>query len=463
MKSVNLSNVFHGMPVVLSEGFGEMAHKVAIPVGSGRERLTAQQDDVEREYNFHLIEGDELKPWTTTYLASLHLPFVHPTAIDETAKRAIQKAMPSTILGWNGKRWNWGSDPEIFVVDESGNVIPAPEFLHGKDESVPLNSACNCAECRKGGRPKIFWDGFQAELTTRGNLHCLQLLGDDIQSGLKSILRAAQTKFPKARLSIKTVVPVSEAHLMTYPEAFVTFGCSPSMNAYEQHGEYIENPRLLPIRFAGGHIHMGFRGLVGEHFIDPVEVVKTLDATIGVASVAMFAGLEDCRIRRRFYGLAGEYRLPAHGLEYRTLSNAWLCHPAIYMMTFELARVGAALGVAGGRVLLDADEELVRTIINRGDVELARKYITRNETMFLALWRNAFQNYFNGGPFGEVNTRLGNQLVSLCMKATLEGATSLIAEPENLGRNWKLNGTWNTTFTGHNLYELAPAMAKAKI
>jgi len=458
VKSIGVNNAWSGMPVVLSESFGDMAHKLAIPVGPGRV-TNIDFDRALQEYKFHIVDGEKLTEWTSPSFDTAHLPFVHPTPINEVAKRAIHKALPSTILGWNGKRWHWGSDPEIFVVDKDGAIIPAPEFLTSKDD--PKSSNCGCGD-PKCDRPRIFWDGFQCELTTRPNHYCLQLLGDDIQSGLRAIYQAARKKFPDARLSIKSVVPVPESYLMSYPEAFVTFGCSPSQNAYGQAGEYIEDPRMLPIRFAGGHIHMGFRGMAGADLIDPVEVVKTMDATLGVASVGMFAGIEDCYARRRFYGLAGEYRLPKHGLEYRVLSNAWLCHPAIYMMVFELARVGAALGAAGGRILLDADEELVRTIINRGDVEMARKYVARNETMFISLWKNAFKGYFHPG-LDMANVTLGNQIVSLCMKAIMEGATSLIDDPSNLERNWKLNGQWHNTFTGHNLFELAPRMTRGKI
>jgi len=57
-------------------------------------------------------------------------------------------------------------------------------------------------------------------------------------------------------------------------------------------------------------------------------------------------------VRREYYGLAGEYRLPPHGLEYRSLSCAWIFHPKAAATILDLARrvvVYATSGENDGR------------------------------------------------------------------------------------------------------------------
>src|ERR1019366_5440055 len=77
-----------------------------------------------------------------------------------------------------------------------------------------------------------------------------------------------------------------------------------------------------------------------------INMVKAMDAIAGVACVALFAKYDN-PIRRQYYGLPGEYRLPKHGLEYRALSNAWLIHPLIMNLVIDFARKAAIMGKEG--------------------------------------------------------------------------------------------------------------------
>jgi hypothetical protein len=61
-----------------------------------------------------------------------------------------------------------GSDPELFVVDGQGEMIPAFKFLPSAAEA-------------KATHKKLFWDGFQAEMIPcNSGEFCLNLLMDDI-------------------------------------------------------------------------------------------------------------------------------------------------------------------------------------------------------------------------------------------------------------------------------------------
>lgn len=315
-----------------------------------------------------------------------------------------------------------GCDPEIFVTHGDGSLFPAFEFLPPKPsapkESIPL-----------------FWDGYQAEFCPRA-FNCLAWLMDDVRTGLMNTLFEARKKDPTAKLSLKSVFPLSPEELATREEKYINLGCSPSKNAYGERPLSID-PRTLPWRMAGGHIHFGLPTESGYTKRDyPLtsagrvsrlpEVVKFLDATLGVISVSLFQGLED-PLRRNFYGRPGEYRMPPHGLEYRVLSNAWLTHPAIAHLTYELGRAFIRMAHLSP-IYRDAwkyDEDEVRSIILDLDVKGAQKVMERNSAV-LEGFRGTLEH-------------------TVTLKKTLyEGAISIVRDPQDIEKNWELNGHWQT-------------------
>lgn len=168
----------------------------------------------------------------------------------------------------------------------------------------------------------------------------------------------------------------------TKPEHSV-LGCDPSFNLYGMGGDIPADGTSLPYRFAGGHIHIGHSSLRDKDFA--VKVVYNLDRVLGVWGVGA-AQKYDQKVRRKYYGLAGEFRLPDHGLEYRTLSNFWLRTPPLFYVTFEIARMVFQATRLG---LLDfwvADQMDVIQAINEYDVSVARKILLRNEKLFCKLF-----------------------------------------------------------------------------
>lgn len=298
-----------------------------------------------------------------------------------------------------------GTDPEIFVTTKNG-VLPAWKFLPDKKSPVMT---------RMGN--SIYWDGFQAEFTTRG-ASCLAYLLDDIQDGLKTTLLAARKVDPDATLSHNSVLEVDPAILESAEDKHVEFGCMPSMNAYGLTGNALPG-RHVPIRFAGGHVHLGIKP-------DPApynypEIVRAMDSVLGVLSVSMF-GAWDHPARREYYGQAGEYRLPKHGVEYRTLSNAWMIHPAFANVVFEIARLSFDYGASGVDVL-GGQDEVVR-IIQESDVEGARAFITDHESTYKALIAKA-EAFTYSNP----------------LPAILMGCDKWI-KTTDIEENWALNGYW---------------------
>lgn len=306
-----------------------------------------------------------------------------------------------------------GSDPEIFAETGAGELLPAFAFLPGKDKKLPTPNG-------GGGWANMYWDGFQAEFGVNSG-SCLDGLRDQIYAGLRGVFIEARKFDPKATLSAKSVVNIPDEVLQGAKEEHVAFGCTPSLNVYGMTGRQADG-REVAYRPAGGHIHFGFRDNSDSKRME--RCVKAMDAILGVACVALYAKFEDPR-RRIMYGLAGEYRLPKHGLEYRVLSNAWLMHPTLYYLTFDLARKAFVVGDKQFLHLWKATEEETIACINGQNAEAARKILKRNKDMFCKILNSIYD--FN------------DKSIEALFNVFIEGCESIIDNPEDIVGNWDLN------------------------
>lgn len=160
-------------------------------------------------------------------------------------------------------------------------------------------------------------------------------------------------------------------------------------------------------------------------------MVKALDAILGVACVSLFDGYDNPQ-RRQYYGIPGEYRLPAHGLEYRPLSNGWLMHPMITYLVFDLGRKALLLGKKGlFPKMWKGDEQEVIDCMTSSDATKARELMDRNKKLMLNLLIAAY-------PWMQGTEQAPEVLYDLLYK----GIASRISEPTNITRNWNLVGGW---------------------
>jgi hypothetical protein len=320
-----------------------------------------------------------------------------------------------------------GADPEVFVVSakEPDQILPAWTFLGSKDNPTSYASADNFY---KG---TCYWDGFQAEFTTQPSIFCVQQFTEAVRYGLQKVWKSADKKYgDKAKLSLKSVLPVLPETLESEKTEHVAFGCSPSYNAYGLKGN-ARDGRDVPWRFAGGHIHLGLSEYVKNGSGQKLEqgdyegIVRSLDRMLGLACVSMFGAYDDPR-RREYYGLPGEYRLPPHGLEYRVLSNAWLAHPLILNMVYDLTRCVVGLELEGFGDLWPVKTEEAVEIIQKHDVARARELLTKHKAEFTSILGLAGGSYMGDG-------------LELAWKVWSEGMESAVAKPENLVSNWSLD------------------------
>lgn len=258
-----------------------------------------------------------------------------------------------------------GSDPEIFVENRNGDMIPAFEFLPAKEEAVKTEEG-----------ESVYYDGFQAEFSVKPSKDIKEVM-TSIKYGLVKLLERARAKDKKAKLCTRNVVEVDMDYMASLPYHLTEFGCMPSFNIYDISGKKEEGCKV-PYRFAGGHIHFG----LGDHSPELVNrVMRALDAIVGVAGVSLFENF-DWNVRREYYGLGGEFRLPVYpngalGLEYRTLSNAWIINRELAHDMFDLARKIVGYAASGKEVSVDTGE-VIETILVC-DADKARKILERNK------------------------------------------------------------------------------------
>jgi hypothetical protein len=315
--------------------------------------------------------------------------------------------MPPKLIQRN---LTYGCDPEMFVIERTRSamgaacdkVIPAWTFLGNKHASNP------------------YWDGFQAAWSYDTGFDTIP----DLIAGLKVMLAAlalrARAHNPQATLTIYDSVSLGANDLADAPPECLELGCKPSMNAYGTDAIKVKDPATFPWRFAGGHMHFGFKKRP-----DTVKVVHILDEILGLWSVGAATNLFTNTRRRKYYGLAGEYRTPRYGknswgIEYRTLSNFWLCDPRIAKAALEVATL--AINLAHSKMLKfwRRGFDSTATWINKNRVEEARDVLLN----------------VNGPFFAELLAE--TSCPNLITNVARHGIETVIGDPDDVIGNWGL-------------------------
>lgn len=344
---------------------------------------------------------------------------------------------------WEGMGgFTLGTDPEIFIKD-GNNLLPAYEFLPDKKTPVRFETPRALLNDRfpENCYANLFWDGFQAEFNCPPD-YCIAFIPDRVRAGLLGLLTEARKMHPNAKLTTQNVFQIPMATLRSVREEFVMLGCDASQNAYGMCGEHVEDSRKLRYRFAGGHIHFGLNNEFLKITTEQAEkIVRYLDMILGVWAVGAAASIDN-PIRRKYYGLAGEFRMPPHGLEYRTLSNFWFAHPGITNLVFMIARRILNTDVSVLDRWVAHPQETVETI-NNCDVKRARKILFDNSALFS----------------GTVSS-------DGALKIAMNGIESVV-DPEDLEKNWKLSDD-GPKWMGHagkdeGWYSLQTKMQEAEI
>lgn len=322
-----------------------------------------------------------------------------------------------------------GSDPEIFVFNKEGVVIPAWEFL--PEKSVAEKTGKDRYDLDHFHESSYaYWDGVQAEITTRRGYQCHAYMTDSIQLGMRKIYHAAIKYNKDAVLKTCDVVTVPNEVLFTGKEEHVALGCAPSQNIHNIPPIDVGDPRHHTLRYSGTHLHFRTTNIVGENDPRranyPNNILKVMDSVLGVVLTAMGRGLEDTR-RRLAYGRPGEYRLtdlPRAGLEYRTPGAFLMSCPQMFNLAADIGRRAYHLGLNFTMDQLglgDATE-----IIMNADADSAVKFIQENKPVFEGVVKACGYS---------------SKAVLSTMNAFEKGLTAVKGK-EDVVRSWKLNGSW---------------------
>lgn len=248
-----------------------------------------------------------------------------------------------------------GTDPEGFLVMD-GAVI-------GSEKLIPEAGLKD----RVYNKPLVVRDGVQFELNPAAPPN-LPNLGNSIGTGF-GLLKKQLAANPGTSICYDGLVTVSRKELNSLSPKSRVLGCQPSKNFYGERPITVD-PVKYRKRSAGGHLHLGVNGLPCYDQRGTEErhrLVPLLDIFVGNTCVLLDRD-PGAAERRQNYGRAGEYRMPAHGLEYRVTSNFWLRNYVLMDLVFGLASIAVStlcqtvLHERGERQALNLEGDLVEVV-----------------------------------------------------------------------------------------------------
>jgi hypothetical protein len=248
-----------------------------------------------------------------------------------------------------------GCDPEVFV--KQNGIFRSAHGLIVGDKKNP----------QKVPNGAVQVDGLALEF----NINPAASEGEFVFN-VQDVYNTMRKMVPEYEVVATPVADFDMAYLKGQPAEALELGCDPDFNAWTGGA----NPRPdgdRPMRTASGHVHIGWTKDENVADADHVNrcnmVVKQLDFFLGLPSL-----LYDADVRRReMYGKAGACRYKPYGVEYRTLSNAWLNSPELIAWIYRATQAGVK-AVMEGRNLFDKHGD-IQHIINTSDVKAAKAII----------------------------------------------------------------------------------------
>lgn len=194
-----------------------------------------------------------------------------------------------------------GTDPELFV-----NKNGIPHSAHG----LVAGSKYEPQVVTKGA---VQVDGMALEFNT-DPAHSLE----EFKTNIGTVLFELRKLVPKEyEFNISPTADFTKEHMDEQPDDAKELGCEPDYNAYTGLANTKPNAEVL-FRTGAGHVHIGVDRTLTEE--EKRKLCVLCDLFIGIPSLDW----DDDQKRRSMYGKAGCYRSKPYGIEYRTLSNAWL-------------------------------------------------------------------------------------------------------------------------------------------
>jgi len=258
-----------------------------------------------------------------------------------------------------------GADPEVFVKNANGKFVSAHGMIPGtKHEPFKV----------RNGAVQV--DGNALEFNIDPAATKTQFI-----TNIKEVYKQMGEMVPGYNLAITPTAVFDKDYFDQLPPAAKELGCDPDFDAWER--KVNTRPHTdEPFRTAAGHLHFGWRGLKSEGFVDTVAdiddpnhfddcclVAKEMDYYLGIQSLHW----DKDGTRRMLYGKAGAFRPKPYGVEYRTLSNAWLQSEELMGWVYEAAQRGMR-NISQGIYMNALYGSQARSIINENMTEWRHHY-----------------------------------------------------------------------------------------
>jgi Phage phiEco32-like COOH.NH2 ligase-type 2 len=249
-----------------------------------------------------------------------------------------------------------GCDPEVFV--KQGGLFKSAYGLIRGDKKNP----------QKIRRGAVQVDGMALEFNIDP-----AATEDEFCINVQDVFAQMCKMVPEYEVVVSPVANFDEAYMKAQPFEALELGCDPDFNAWE-HGAVNQKPNgNRPMRTASGHVHIGWTNGAdiedGDHLNKCHMATRQLDFFLGLPSLVY----DNDKLRREMYGKAGCYRPKSYGVEYRTLSNAWLKSETLMRWVFRNTVKGITELMQGN--ILEHKYGDIQEIINTSDVKKAQEII----------------------------------------------------------------------------------------
>jgi hypothetical protein len=246
-----------------------------------------------------------------------------------------------------------GADPELFVRNpNSGEFVSGYGLIQG-DKQNPFRVNCGAVQV----------DGMALEFNIDPSS-----TGVEFVNNINSVREQLQNMVPGYELVAVPVADFSRDYLDNLPREATELGCNPDLNAWSNGSINPTPDASVSFRSGAGHIHIGWGKDYDirskNHLKDCISVVKQLDYYLGIPSLLW----DDDNRRRSLYGKAGAFRVKSYGVEYRTLSNAWLNDQRLIMWVYSATRQ-AVDDLLNGKNMEEKYGDLARSIINENQTD----------------------------------------------------------------------------------------------
>lgn len=248
-----------------------------------------------------------------------------------------------------------GCDPEVFVR-QNGQFKSAHGLIQG-DKKHPM----------KVERGAVQVDGMALEFN-------IDPAGteDEFSINVQHVFNTMKMMVPEYEVVAVPVAHFDPEYMKGQPQAALELGCDPDFNAWTGLPNVKPNADR-PMRTASGHIHIGWtqdRDIEdGGHIVECNDVVKQMDFMLALPSLMY----DDDIQRREMYGKSGCCRYKSYGVEYRTLSNAWLKSENLMRWVYRNAIEGMNR-LMNGDMLVNKYGD-IQDIINTSNKKAAEKII----------------------------------------------------------------------------------------